>query len=88
MISAPANAPAFLNEFARRVQSEIDARLLSIPRVPFFPLADLPSAARYWSEATGQKFTAIIGVEATSGPTICLSDGADWIDLQTGSAVT
>lgn len=87
MLTAPGNSPEWAQDFAKDIEADLNARFQSIPRVPFFQLAALPSAAAAWSSKTGMAMTGLIGVQATAGPTICLSDGTNWIDLQTGSAV-
>lgn len=51
--------------------------------VTAYPLSNLPKASDYYHT---ERFW-IIGVQATGGTTICVSDGSTWIDLQTGSTV-
>ncbi len=91
MINAPTNAPAWAQDFARNIEDDLNSRAQAIPRVPFVNLADLIGGqldpARFWSTKENMKFTALLGVQASGGPTICFSDGSDWIDLQTGLAV-
>lgn len=85
------NAPPWAQDFAKDIEGEMNARAAAIPRIPFVPLASAGvgqlAADKFWSTKDGMAFTALLGVQASGGPTICFSDGTDWIDLQTGSPV-
>lgn len=85
MLKAASSAPVWAHDLVKQISQEIDR--LVIPRVPRFALADLPAAAAYYNTNAKNGSVGLICVAATGGDTICFSDGSDWIDLQTGSAV-
>ena len=85
MVQAAQKAPSWAHDLARQINRE-GARVSPVG-VPVYNLADLPDATDYYQSVPGDQRTALIGVNATGGLTICFSDGTNWIDLQTGSAV-
>jgi|TARA_R110000822_G_scaffold14012_10_gene49476 hypothetical protein len=85
-VTIPAIAPAWFSEYTRSVQN-VESQVYPVMAIKVYPLATLPAAANYWKTKVGFQETGGIAVQATGGVTWCLSDGTNWIDMQTGSAV-
>jgi len=86
MIPIPNNAPVWFSQAAKAIDAA-DAAVPVVYNIKVFPLATLPVASDHWRTKTGFQETGGIAVQATGGITWCLSDGTNWIDMQTGSAV-
>jgi len=86
MIPVPSNSPLWFAQTAKAIDAA-DAEVPVVYKIKVFPLATLPAAADYWRTKVGFQETGGIAVQATAGVTWCLSDGTNWIDMQTGSAV-
>ena len=72
-----ANTPAAIEQYA--------SELLSGPNwTKAFAVADLPDATEYYH---ADRVFHIGVIDSSSGVTLCVSNGTNWIDLQTGSAV-
>ncbi|MEQ8510088.1 MAG: hypothetical protein RIF37_00580 [Rhodospirillaceae bacterium] len=71
MIPIAADAPVWAHDFARRVETEIDAQIIQPAYLPDYLKSDLPDAGRY-------RYRMIFVRDDTDGAVPAFSDGAAW----------
>ena len=73
-LRTPQDVENAIADLARQMNTALES-----VQLPAYTLATLPRAK--------VPNIQIVVTDASTGRTVCLSDGADWIDLQTGVAV-